>query len=172
MGRVNDIPDFEAMFQKLKKDAVRYASRAGVNFFQDSFLNQGFTDTVLEPWAKRSNDIDPGRKILIKSAFLMNSIEVFTASEQRIEFGSRAEYAELHNEGGKVVIPITEKSRKYFWFMYRATGKEMWKGLALTKKQKLVIMMPKRQFLGESQIFMEQLNDWLLKELNKRFKAI
>lgn len=172
MGKVNEIPDFEGMVRKLKKDAIRYAARAGVNFFQDSFLNQGFTDAVHEPWPIRKNDVDPGRKILIKSAVLMNSIEVFSSNNERIEFGSREQYAEIHNEGGTVVIKITEKSRKYFWFMYRATNNEMWKGLALTKKQRITIKIPKRQFLGHSEVFMGQLNDWLVRELDKRFKAL
>ena len=172
MAKANDIPDFGAMVAKLKKDAVRYASRAGVNFFQDSFLNQGFTDAVYEAWVERKGDVDPGRKILIKSSVLMNSIEVFSSSMERIEFGSREAHAEIHNNGGTISIPLTQKSRKYFWFMYRATGKEMWKGLALTKKQKITVNMPKRQFIGHSEVFMEQLNDWLVRELDKRFNTL
>lgn len=172
MAKSNDIPDFVGMLKTLKKDAVRYASRAGVNFFQDSFYNQGFTDRVHEPWVKRANDVDPGRNILIQSAGLLNSIQVFSASGDRIEFGSDEAQAEIHNEGGTIKIPITARSRKYFWFMYSATGRGMWKALALTQKDQIVIKMPQRQFIGHSETFMAQLDDWLVHELKKRFTRL
>lgn len=156
----------------IQKDLVRYAARKGVNFFQDSFYNQGFTDASLEPWEQHKHDIDPTRKILIKSSFLLDSVQVFSKSKERIVFGSDAEYAEIHNNGGTVKISITEKSRKYFWFMYKATGKGMWKALALTKKESLLIKIPKRQFIGESSTLLNQLDDWLVKTIQNRFKAL
>lgn len=170
MKRINDIPDFEGMAAKLKKDLVRYASRAGTNFFQDSFYNEGFTDQTFEAWQPRANDVDPGRKILVKSAGLLNSVRIFSANDQMIEIGSDEVHAEIHNNGGTIRIPITAKSRKYFWFMFKRTGNGMWKGLALTKKTELVVNIPKRQFIGESATLMGQIDDWVVREINKRFK--
>lgn len=172
MNKINKIPDFLNMGEQLKKDVVRYAAVEGVNFFQDSFQNQGWTDGAFEAWAQRKNDIDPGRKILIKTAFLMQSVQVFDKNEERIVFGSDAEHAAIHNEGGTVKIPITTKSRKYFWVMFKVTGNGMWKALALTKKQSITITIPKRQFLGESATFMGQLNNWIIEEIQKRFKQL
>lgn len=172
MAKKNNIPDFEGMVATLKKDAVRYASRAGILFFEESFYNQGWTDNSFEPWQARANDVDPGRKILIKSSGLLNSLQVFSASEERIEFGSDEVHAQIHNEGGAVVIPITAKSRRYFWAMFRATQNDMWKALALTKKQSITIVIPKRQFMGESATFMRQLDEWLLNTINNRFKTL
>ena len=172
MSKINNIPDFLGMATQLKKDAVRYAAVEGVNFFQDSFQNQGFTNQGFEAWPQRKNDVDPGRKILIKSAFLMQSIQVFDKNEKRIVFGSDAEYAGIHNEGGIVKIPITQKSRKYFWVMFKVTGNTMWKALALTKKESITITIPKRQFIGESVTFMNQLDNWIIKEIQKRFKQL
>lgn len=160
------------MADELREDAVRYASVEGVNFFQNSFYNQGWTDEGFEAWQQRANDVDPGRKILIKSAFLSNSIQVFNANKERIVFGSDAEYAEIHNNGGVVSIPITAKSRKYFWFMYMETNNSMWKALALTKKESITITIPKRQFIGESATFMRQLDTWLLNTIKTRFKQL
>lgn len=172
MNKINYTPDFLKMATTLKKDAVRYASVAGVNFFQDSFQNQGFTDEFFQAWDKRKNDLDPGRKILVKSSFLMQSIQVFDANEKRITFGSDAEHAEIHNNGGTVKINITTKARKYFWFMFKATGAGMWKALALTKKQTITITIPKRQFIGESKTFLNELDTWLISEILKRFKNL
>lgn len=172
MGKINKTPDFLKMATKLKKDVVRFAAVTGVNFFQDSFQNQGFTDEFFEDWEKRKNDLDPGRKVLVKSSFLMNSIQVFDKNEKRITFGSDAEHAEIHNNGGTVKINITQKARKYFWFMFKATGVGMWKAMALTKKQSITITIPKRQFIGESAVLMSDYDSWLKKEILKRFKNL
>lgn len=172
MSKVNQTPNFLKMAATLKKDLVRYASGTGIDFFMDSFQNQGFTDTNFEAWDKRANDFDPGRKVLIKSSYLMNSIDVFDANEQRITFGSDAEHAEIHNNGGSIQISITPKSRKYFWYMFKTTGVSMWKALALTKKQKITIKIPKRQFIGESKVLMDDFQSWAKNEILKRFKQL
>lgn len=172
MSQINKTPDFLKMATTLKKDVVRYTAVAGVNFFQDSFQNQGFTDEFFEDWDKRANDLDPGRKVLVKSSFLMNSIQVFDKNEKRIVFGSDAEYAEINNNGGTVKINITKKARKYFWFMFKATGVFMWKAMALTKKTAITINIPKRQFIGESKTLMSEFDTWVKKEILKRFKQL
>lgn len=44
---------------------------------------------------------------------------------------------------------------------------ERWKALALTKKSKLTVKIPKRQFLGESTELRKSINDKIEKELSK-----
>lgn len=172
MGKINDTPNFLKMAKTLKKDIVRYAAVAGVNFFQDSFQNQGFTNEFFEPWDKRKNDLDPGRNILVQSGYLMDSIQVFDKNEKRITFGSDAEHAEIHNNGGTIKINITKKARKYFWFMFMATKNSMWRAMALTKKTSITIKIPKRQFIGESKTLLSELDVWFKAEIQKRFKNL
>lgn len=172
MSQINNTPDFLIMATTLKKDVVRYASVAGVNFFKDSFQNQGFTNEAFVPWQKRTNDLDPGRKILVKSSFLMQSIQVFDANNKRIVFGSDADHAEIHNNGGTIKITISDRARKYFWFMFKATGNFMWKAMALTKRDTITIKIPKRQFIGESATFMNELDTWIVQQILKRFKQL
>ncbi|MCI2229570.1 phage virion morphogenesis protein [Polaribacter sp. MSW13] len=172
MGKINKTPDFLKMATTLKKDVVRYAAVAGVNFFQDSFQNQGFTDEFYEAWDKRKNDVDPGRNVLVKSSFLLNSIQVFDKNEKRITFGSDAEHAEIHNNGGTIKITITKKARRYFWLMFKVTGATTWKAMALTKKTSITITIPKRQFIGESKTFLKELDTWIITEILKRFKNL
>lgn len=172
MNRLNDTPDFKKMAQQLKKDAVRYAEVTGVRFFKESFQNQGFTNQSFEPWEKRKDDPDPLRKVLVKSSYLMESIQIFDSNEKKIVFGSDAEYGSIHNEGGSVRIPITQKSRNYFWYMFKLTNNSKWKGLALTKKTAITINIPKRQFMGESITLMNDLDDWLKNRINVIFKQL
>tara|TARA_R100001369_G_scaffold88101_1_gene124182 strand:+ start:292 stop:810 length:519 start_codon:yes stop_codon:yes gene_type:complete len=172
MSKIEKNPDFLQMARTLKKDAIRYARVTGLNFFQDSFYNQGFTDKGFEKWENRKGDIDPGRKILVKSSHLLNSLDVEDDGKSKITFFSDAEYADIHNNGGTLNIRITEKSRKYFWYMYKATGQGKWKGMALTKKNQFTVVIPQRQFIGHSETLMDDLDEWLLNTIIKRFKTL
>lgn len=165
MSKINDTPDFLKMAQTLKKDVVRYAAREGKNFFVESFHNTGFTDKNFEAWDSSANNTG---KVLTQSADLRDSVDVFERSFKRIVFGSDSVYAEIHNNGG--VIPITKKSRKFFWAMFKETGETKWKAMALTKKQAFKI--PKRQFIGESATLLQNYDQWLKEQIEIRFKQL
>lgn len=62
-----------------------------------------------------------------------------------ITFTSSTPYSAIHNEGG--TITVTPKMKKYFWAMYKKTGKDHYKYMAL-KKAGTTITIPQRQFLG------------------------
>lgn len=168
----NEIPDFMALANEMKRDAVSYAAVTGLNFFIDSFQKQGFTDRSFEPWQKRGGGDRPGGALLVKSAHLRNSLKVMERSIDKIVFGSNSPYAKIHNEGGIINVNLTPKARRFFWFMYYATNDTKYKWMALTKKDSLMIKIPKRQFIGESQTLMNNLETWLKKEIENRFKSI
>ena len=103
----------------------------GVNFFTESFQNEGFTDEVLEPWPdvkRRTNPTRPDRaaatrKILTgETGDLGRSID-FTPSPGEVAIKSDKEYAAAHNEG------TTTAGRNHN------------------------VTIPKRQFIGESKAF-------------------
>jgi len=172
MSRIEKAPDFSRMGNTIMKDAVKYAKVTGLNFFQDSFYNQGFTNKSFQAWTPRKGDIDPGRKVLIKSAALLNSLKVKDAGKNKIAYFSDEVYADINNNGGTLNIRITEKSRKYFWFMYYRTKKQFWKNMAMTRKNTMRVVIPKRQFLGESATLLNNLDDWLLNRIIKQFKTL
>lgn len=51
--------------------------------------------------------------------------------------GTNTVYGPIHEFGGN--IPITAKSRRYFWARFRETGDGKWKGLALTRKSHITV---------------------------------
>lgn len=169
---INDVPDFEQMAAKLKKDVVSYAAVTALNFFIDSFQKQGWTDRSFESWQKPGRNSRPGGALLVKSAYLRNSLKVLSRSIQAIIFGSNAAYAQIHNEGGVITVTVTPKMRKYFWFMFRATNDVRYKWMALTKKDRMTIKIPQRQFVGHSETLMSDLDAWLKNEIEKRFKNL
>lgn len=113
-----------------------------------------------------------------------------------VVIGTSLPYAAIHNDGGTVTPTVTLKMRKFAWAMYyRTLGKsakspkgkkakaskpqpssaaspeaERWKALALTRKQKLNITIPKRQFIGDSQELNAAINRKIGEEFDKLFQ--
>lgn len=170
MGKFNTIPNFQAIGVKLVKDTMRYASVKALNFFKDSFHKQGWTDASFVPWEKRKDDQRPGGAVLTQTGNLRDSLQVLRRSATKIEFGTHSPYAKAHNEGETIIVPITERSRRFFWLMYRLTEQPKWKWMALTKKTQLTVKMPKRQFIGESQALNQTMDTWVVNQILKRFK--
>lgn len=169
-NKQNKIPNFEKLGKKMIDDAVRYSSVHALTFFKDSFQKQGWTDTAFEAWQTRNNDARLGGAILTQSGNLRDSLQILSRTPVRLVFGTHVPYAKIHNEGGTLSIPITEKSRKFFWFMFKSTGQVHWKWMALTKKDRMIVKMPKRQFIGHSDTLMKELHQWWIKHIEKGFK--
>lgn len=172
MSKINKIPDFEAMGKAILKDAESYAAVTGLNFFKESFQKQGFTDNAFEPWQPRKNDLRQGGAILVDTGQLRDSLQILERGNYRIKFGTFSPYAGIHNHGGIINIPLTKKSRKFFWAMYYHTNNTKYKALALTKKESVFIKMPKRQFIGESKTLLNNLDQWILNRIVERFKNL
>lgn len=171
MSRINKVPNFHAIGVKLVKDTARYASVKGLTFFKDSFRKQGWTDASFVAWPKRQQpDYRPGGAVLTQTGNLRDSLQVLNRSALRIVFGTHSPYAQVHNEGGTIRVPVTEKSRRFFWMMYRVTENPKWKWMALTKKPHLTIDVKKRQFIGESQTLNRTMDTWVVDQILKRFK--
>lgn len=169
----NNFPvlDFESVFKKLLNDLPRYVEVTAKNFFVESFHKQGFTNESFEAWEKRTQpDYRAGGAILSATGALRNSIHTIEANSNNVTIGTYAAYAKIHNEGGTITLPVTKKMKKYFWYMYKITQNEKWKWMALTKKQTLKLKFPKRQFIGDSKVLMDNLDKWFFNEIEKRIK--
>ena len=133
-----------------------------VNFFKDSFRREGFIDKSLVKWTKRKNDKEsslPRRKrrgILTQTGELEASIDFRTDGHIVYVFSDKP-YAQIHNEGGEVDIPVTPDMRKFFWAMYFQTKEQRWKFMALTKKTVIKVVLEQRQFMGDSDLMWRRL---------------
>jgi phage gpG-like protein len=147
-SKINKTPDFEAMGKAIIKQLPHNVSQQALSHFKGSFRKQGFTDRSFVAWPKRKDDL--GHKILMNTNSLMNDLKVRLATINNIIIGTDLPHADAHNNGAKYSIPITAKMRKFFWAMYIETDKEKWKWMALSKKKRMAIRIPKRQFIGNS----------------------
>lgn len=168
------VPDFLKFNVKLQGDIRRLAAVHCLNFFKESFYKKGFTDTSFVPWEKRNEpDYRKGGALLVATSNLLESLQTMRGSNQyQIIFGTYAQYAKIHNEGGTLTIPITVKSRKFFWYMFKKTGDDKWKAMALTKKTVMKVKMPKRQFIGESEVLMNELDKLFIAQIINQFKNL
>lgn len=170
MSQINKTPDFLAMAEQLKKDLQMDAEIMGMDFIHQNFYDEGWHGTTFEAWpAKKQSST---YNLLRVTNYLFNSINVASSTVDKVIFEADAPYAEIHNNGGTLNIPVTKRSRKYFWAMFHATGKAKWKWMALTKKERFTIKMDKRQFMGDSPSFDKQWNDHVKNEILTRFKRL
>ncbi len=61
--------------------------------------------------------------------------------------GSDVIYAAIQEEGGTTHPNVTDRMRKFAWFMFFKTGDEKFKRMALTKKNQLTIKIPARPYI-------------------------
>lgn len=130
------------------------------NFERESFFS--------EAWERHRSPLRPGGHILVDTGTLRRSVRS-EMKETSIRFFTDLPYADIHNEGGEIVV--TKRMKGYFWHKYkeavgglgfrrnvhgRLIGRErhgdaaeFWKFMAL-KKEGTTIKIPKRQFLGLS----------------------
>lgn len=162
-----DFPDFRK--DRFKIDQIfhnlpTWAGNAYLNFFLDSWERQGWLDRGLERWAQRKFDegarrgrrailVGPGSGRLRRSLRLRVGTDFF-------EVYTNTPYAEIHNEGGKVVQKVTPRQRRYFWAMYykhkrRPDVAERWRRMALSDT--ITMEIPKRQFMGDSDVMRRRL---------------
>jgi phage gpG-like protein len=68
-------------------------------------------------------------------------------SDILITFGTDVPYAAIHEFGGETNPKVSQRMRKWAWFMFYKTKNDMFRRIALTKKDQFRIKVKKRPFL-------------------------
>ena len=84
---------------------------------------------------------------MLRTGALRRSL-TFRTEGNRVIVSSSMTYAQIHNEGGVVTVPVTERMRRYFFAMHHKTGMSRYLAMALSRKQQYRIVIPRRQFVG------------------------
>lgn len=160
-------------FKKLEEffaELPLHIANAYQNLVDDNFDQEGFQDSTLEKWPKRTKtDTTRGgkkkkgkRSLLVQSGKLRRSISyriVQQGGSHAIIFYSNVPYAQIHNEGGavKYTAKIKAHTRK------TKSGKVQVKA----HKRRVSFNMPKRQFIGRSASFDEEIVTWVSNQIEK-----
>lgn len=190
MGEYHD-PEafFEAQKNFLKKIAPNIITETATDFFQTRFTTKEWDGS---PWPQTKVSVRRG-SLMLRSGKLMKSIKPKEVTPERVVISAGSDqvpYAQPHNEGGEITVPITDKMRRFAWAMYYKEGGKgvrtsksgaqyqsisvgqkanPWKGLALTKKTALTIKLPKRQFMGNSRLLNQQVETRIAAEYKRLF---
>ena len=182
-----NIKDFSASLKAKQKELDTLmrrglpikVGRMAKDHYQDNFRKGGFVNGGLQRWpqTKRQNSGSKSAAagygpLLSRRNHLFSSVK-YTPGDYCVRVANDVEYAPLHNWGGETHPTVTPRMRKFAWAMYyQAVGKRkkgktrqgelppeggMWKGLALTRKKKLKVKIPQRQFIGESTALNKQI---------------
>lgn len=165
--------------------------RMAKDHYQDNFRKGGFVNRGLQKWpTTRRQQTDSTSAaasygpLLSGHNHLFGSIK-YVPSDYRVTVSNDLPYADIHNQGGTVSPTVTPKMRRFAWYMYyKTSGKtskgqkgkkksqvraapqaEFWRNLALTRKQKLAVKIPKRQFIGESAELTQHINEKIKQEI-------
>lgn len=170
------VPDFEKMGEEIIASLPSEVAELAKSFFRSSFDKEGFTDYGFVAWPKRKDNAT--HPLLFKSHALKDSIKISSAKIERVEVtaGEGIPYAAIHNTGGHITVRLTEKSRKFFWYMYKSTGNTKWKWMALAKKNQssptLTIKIPKRKYIGDSQELNKSIHTLITDKIVREFGKI
>lgn len=191
-----DIKDYIELIKSQRKEIDQLMrrqlpvkiGRMAKDHFQENFRKGGFVNNGLQQWPKTKRQLSGTSSAAAQYGPLLSgrnhlfSSMKYTPSDYRVKVANEVPYAAIHNEGGTVNPTVTPEMRRFAWAMfYKSSGKkkgkkgsmlsnpdaERWKALALTKKSKLTVKIPKRQFLGESAELRKSINDKIEKELSK-----
>lgn len=164
-----------------RKNFPRKASKMAVDHYKENFVKGGFVDGGVHPWKESKRREKPTKyansqfKTLLSGRNnLYDSIRSAPPEEGRAVIFTDVEYAEIHNYGGDITHPISQRMRvKAMETHAKKTGDQhreknsMWKGLALTPKTSYKITMPRRQFIGPSQELNEKLRQTAERDINQ-----
>lgn len=155
-------------FNRLLTRMPRLIGTEAVNFSKKRFREQSWVDHGSDPWKKRKPGAvrNKGRGLLVDSGKLRNSIRITKSGRNFVTIGSSVPYAEIHNKGGVINIPVTDRMRKWGWAMFAKTNDSKFKGLALTKKTMLHVRMPKRKFMGQSAVLRQKTKRMMIARFN------
>lgn len=159
----------------------RMTNEAGViavNFSKDRFRFKNWIDKTAEKWQARKRP-DRG-SLLLRTGRLKRSIRKIASGDYYVVVGTDVPYAQLHNEGGTVskVVQVKAHTRKVVIRQRKVSRKGKVSLKVIGSKmvnvrahnRKMNRTMPKRQFLGESELLMRRIEMHLNRELNKELQ--
>ena len=159
----------------------RMTNEAGViavNFSKDRFRFKNWIDKTAEKWQARKRP-DRG-SLLLRTGRLKRSIRKIASGDYYVVVGTDVPYAQLHNEGGTVskVVQVKAHTRKVVIRQRKVSRKGKVSSKVIGSKmvnvraqnRKMNRTMPKRQFLGESELLMRRIEMHLNRELNKELQ--
>lgn len=168
--------------QLMRRQLPIKVGRMAKDHYQDNFRKGGFVNRGLQKWPTTKRQLSGSASaaasynpLLSGRNHLFGSVK-YVPGDYRVTVSNDLPYAAVHNQGGTVRPTVTPKMRRFAWYMYYKSSKgqkaqsvspqaEFWRNLALTRKTRLSVKIPKRQFIGESAELKQRINEKIEHEL-------
>ncbi len=180
-GRPFTFAQVNQHWQQNKARLMPILGQEAVNFFQQRFRAQAWTDRYAERWKKRKppDKYGKGRAILIKSGQLRNSIHLKAWNEREAIISAPKKYAEAQNDGFHGTVMVKQHTRrirgrvKVSSIKTHRTGTRMAViGTATVKAHSRKMNLPKRQFMGTSETLNRRFDRIIIKDIDKSFEQL
>lgn len=181
-GRPYDFKTVQANYKRFSGRIPRVLGTIGVNFFKDSFRRQGWLDKKTERWPKRRPGAkrNEGRAILIDKGRLLNSIILAKANNFSSIIAAQAPYAAAHNDGFKGTVSVkahTSAINRKVKVSYSniesrkvtSRAQTLQTGSRKVRAYSRKMNLPKRQFMGDSEVMFKKFDVALINAIDKIF---
>lgn len=181
-GKPYSFKKVAANYAALKPRITRELADVAVNFFKDSFKRQGWRDKSLEKWKARAASAprNKGRAILVDKGHLRNAIVVSQANAKQAVIKVPVPYAAVHNDGFSGTVQVREHYRTVSAKVKvsstslasrKTTSRTMMlsAGKRKVKAHTRKMNMPKRQFLGDSEVMFKKMDAVVIKAIDQIF---
>ena len=105
---------------------------------------------------------------LIDSGDLRDSIAAEAHTDSVVIY-SDADYAEIHNEGGR--IQVTARMKAWAWHKYKETNKELYASIGKMRVGSF-IEIPKRQFIGDHPVVDKAVEDIITENVGRYLDSL
>jgi phage gpG-like protein len=172
-----DISALQARVQQRLILLPRAIGVVALEFFDDSFRNQGFTNNILIPWrgTRKKKNFFGARSsgILIGRGHLRRGTRMVSVTSDSVTLGNSVAYAEAHNKGVDTTVAVKAFTRRKTSnvFVYNTSTRRKKKvrtdtGTVQVKAHSRHMRLPKRQFMGASARLNEEIKKVIIREIN------
>lgn len=193
MAKQFPIKQVEEHFRKVLLYAPGMMANDARNFFLDRFKEQAWLGDSRQPWkprkavtkwgpTKRNN----GRAILVLDGILRNSIRITQVGSLQATIATNVPYARAHNEGLRAgfiqKVKQYERRKTVFGVSYKKELKtrtkikfgrvETGKVTVKAHSRRVNMVLPRRQFMGQSPYLTKMLTRRLQSELMKGLRNL
>ena len=158
-----------------KSDILDKLSFDSIAHFEKSFKTESFTDESgsRKQWKKRVYTTrSKSRGTLEARGYMKKAFTFRKQGANKVRVINNADYSEVHNEGDS--YKVTKKQLAYFRFRAKSAIREddaqFWSNMA-RKRVGSTVIIPERQFMGESKPLVNKHKRSILSILNKKAKA-
>lgn len=189
--------DLGQLRNHLNRRVPGVAGQELVNFFKRNYRRGGYEDGGFHAWKVTKRQLSgmkgaEGKYLPLHSRrnALFSAI-AYKTGDGWVSVFNNTPYADIHNDGGTIIIRLTDKMRRFFWAMYykangirRTTGgkgrkkaktraamvAEQYKWMALTKRKTFTVRIPQRKFIYDCKEVRGIVKELVKKEVVKFLK--